>query len=111
MFTSSDFATLRTVIAIVAVAYFVFRFARSSNTRTGTRHSANINPSNEDMLQYGATLVKDGHAYFPDWSAMMLREYDDLTDAKLERFFEFANTVAESPETEWHQRIREQLVE
>lgn len=110
MFTSSDFSTIRTLLVIAAALFFVFRIARAGNRNTSHANTTE-KPTDEDVVYYASSLISDGHAYFPDWSVMMCREYDHLNDGDLQRLFDRANDVAKHPKPEWHRKIRESLTE
>ena len=125
-FTSADFATLRNLVVFAALVFCAFQFLHSYRMKTkgrsiaGEPSSAGVHnygnglvPGGNayEVLFYATGLISNGHAYYPDWSAGMSREYDELNQDQLERLFELANSVAAYPKNEWQAEIHQRLAE
>lgn len=54
-----------------------------------------------DYIVFGASIIDEGHAYYPDWCAFMLREFDDPIKPNLERWFQGAKYVVNHPREDW----------
>lgn len=89
--------------AVFSITFLVlaFVFARPRRSHHGT---AGANYSSVDALEcvhYGATLLKDGYGYYPDWCKLMLRQFDESIGPNLQTYFQLAREVAEQPYSQW----------
>jgi len=103
--TFTDLMTLRELIAFAAVIWFIYWVIR--------RIFPHRNPGEEinpiECIFHGATLIADGFEYFPDWSASMLREFDESIKPELEHYYQIARSVAGQPQEKWSSIIRKEL--
>jgi hypothetical protein len=58
---------------------------------------------------YGVTLINDGYEYYPDWSAMMISEFDDSIKSNLEHNYVLAKSIARRPRDQWTSLIAQSL--
>ena len=85
-------------VVLFFAAFVVFGFlARNQAPPTAISQRSPMG----DYIHYGATLIEDGYAYFPDWSASMLREFDDSIESRLEEIYATSKTIAEYPCDQW----------
>ena len=87
-----------TALAIVLIPFFVYAVISAIGRKSGTAQPLGPGASH---VYYGATLIDDGYAYYPDWCAMMLREFDESIDSRLEQYFDVAKSIAEQPRDQW----------
>ena len=106
MFHPNDFVTLRTLIAILAGAYLIYRFSVLSRPRIASSY-----PELENVIYEGTVLVADGVSHFPDWSAAMLREYHHLREESLDWYFEVATSIGPMPKESWRSMIQQTLAD
>jgi hypothetical protein len=64
-----------------------------------------------ERVLFGASLFADGVRYYPDWSAAMLREYDDEIGPKLSVYYQAAKELADLNRGEWERRAADLLID
>lgn len=90
------------VIAIFLILFFVgFTVFSATSRKSGTATTGERYSPSTDHILYGATLIDDGYAYYPDWCAMMLREFDESIESKMQQYYGIAKSIAEQPHDQW----------
>jgi len=98
----TGYLVLFLIVGFFLILFFLAR--KSARARSSSFSEA-------DYVLHGASIIHDGHGYYPDWCAMMLREFDESATPYLERWFEAANFVAKHPQEEWRDAARKALRE
>ncbi len=94
------------VVGLLAVCFAIIR---AKSLKSGTAATGQQTTPRTGHVFYGVTLINDGYEYYPDWCAMMLREFDVSIKSKLEHDYGLAKSIARHPRDQWTILIAQSL--
>ncbi len=97
---SGMFNFLGQLVAFISVVLIICLVVKKSRESSTSETRPQIDPAQTHII-YGASLINDGYEYFPDWGALMIREFDDRINPDLQRYFDAAKSIAEQPRDKW----------